>query len=250
MHIFIFGPRRIACNLHDGLGPGEPQSWQWHQPRGEQRPAQSPRASARGRLGSDPAARLGRSGAERLLEPHGHASGGGGRRDPLQSPGSRNCRGRDRALPAAVARARRVASAAQGGWATAPREAGERAGCPASSESALRGWDRGSGQRGPARGQGVGCCRAASARPGPGAGGGRRRVAGPDRGGGGSVPRVGPAGTYPRRHSHRQRQQQQRREEEDGEGPVPQQRPQARRGHLCGDTRLGREREQRAPLPP
>lgn len=156
MHIFIFGPRRIACNLQDGLGPREPQSWQWHQPRGEQRPAQSSRASARGRLGSDPAARLGRSGAERLLEPHGHASGGGGRRGPLQSPGSRNCRARDGALSAAVARARRVASAAQGGWATAPREAGERAVCPASSESALRGWDRGSGQRGPARGQGVG----------------------------------------------------------------------------------------------
>lgn len=47
----------------------------------------------------------------------------------------------------------------------------------------------------------------------------------------------GPADTYPRGHGQGQRQQQQRREEEDGEGAVPQQGPQARRGHgLRGDT--------------
>lgn len=60
---------------------------------------------------------------------------------------------------------------------------------------------------------------------------------GGSRAGAGLCSRRGPAGTYPRGHSERQRQQQQRREEEDGEGAVPQQGPQARRGHvLWGDT--------------
>lgn len=72
--------------------------------------------------------------------------------------------------------------------------------------------------------------------PDPGAGGagsvGQQGPALGDR-----APCVSPAGTYPCGHSDRQWQQQQRCEEEDGEGPVPQQGPQARRGHLLrGDT--------------
>lgn len=147
-----------------------------------------------------------------------------------------------------MARADWVASAAEGVWGTAPREAGKQAGCPASPDRALCGW-LGQGLSGSrAQTRGAGSFRAAGLTPGGQRGGllwgSRGRTWGalfpawaPQ-----ALTRVGTATGSGSSSSGVRKRMAKDRYLSRGRKHVG--------AIFCGDTRSGREQEQRPPLPP
>lgn len=149
----------------------------------------------------------------------------------------------------AAAGAARAARAAQGVWGTAPHEAGQQPGSPASLAGALSGWlGQGLGRQGPAPGGG-GQAPFGQQRPGPEGGGGLLRGS-RGRTWGALFPawapraltRVGTATGSGSSSSGVRKRMAKDRYLSRGRRHVG--------AIFCGDTRSGREREQRPPLPP